>query len=88
MRTYRIIERRVKVLPDALSVEDMTALGLNGIFGNVVTQSADGSFTQLLRREHTSVSFALENEIRMASHLSHSREPETMSEPGIRLHEL
>ena len=83
MRTYRIIERRVKVLPDALPVKDMTTLGLDGIFGNVVTQSTDSSFTQLLRREHTGVSFALKNEIRMASHLSHSREPETMSEPGI-----
>ena len=52
----------------------MPALRLNGVFGDVVTEAANGGFSELLRGECTGVSFAFEDEIRVASHLPHAGE--------------
>jgi hypothetical protein len=73
----------VDVLDDALSVEDVAALGLNGIFGQVETDPANRCFSFVVRHELAGVRLTSENQIWMASHLSHACKPE---ERSIQMH--
>jgi len=62
------------VLFDAFTVKNVPALRLNGILCNVIADTADGGFSDLIRAKRVGVCFALEHEIGMASHLPHSSE--------------
>jgi hypothetical protein len=70
-----LLNSSVKVLLDALPVEDVVALGLDGVFRDIVTNSADGGLVRVVGDELGSVGLASQNEVRMTRHLPHAREP-------------
>ena len=69
---HRLASRRldVKVLPNALPVEQVLALRDDSIFGLVITQSANGSSRLILHQDRC---LGSQDEIRVTSHLSHWR---------------
>jgi hypothetical protein len=75
-KTYVDIPNSAQVLLDTLAVKDVVALGLDGVFGHVVAEPADGGFTELVAAEEfVSISLAAEDKIGVASHLAHTSEP-------------
>lgn len=63
----------VKVLPDALAVEDVPTLRLDRVLCNIVAKSAHGSFADIFSRKGFGVGLTLQHQVRMTSHLSHAR---------------
>lgn len=74
-RTHGLLDSGVQVLLDALPVEDMPTLCLNCIFGDVVAKATDSCFADVLGRKGTRIVLTAQNQVRMASHLSHAGEP-------------
>lgn len=76
MNTYGIIQGRVQILFNALSVEDVVALSLDSVFDDIITKPANSSFTKfLVALESFCIRLALKHEVRMTSHLSHACKP-------------
>jgi len=71
-----LFDSSLDILFDAFTIKDMPTLRLNGIFCNVITNTADGGFSDLIRVKRAGVRFTLEHEIGVASHLPHSSETE------------
>lgn len=70
-RTHLSFKSGFEVLLDALSVEDMMALGLNRVFRKLVAQATDCAFT-FVWDIGGRIGLATDDEIRMASHLPHA----------------
>jgi hypothetical protein len=76
MNTYRIIQGRVQILFNALSVEDVAALSLDSVFDDIIAKPANSGFTKfLVALKSFCIRLALEHEVRMTSHLSHACKP-------------
>ncbi len=73
-RTDVLLHSSVNILLDTLSIEDMAALGLNGVLCDLIAQSADRCVA-LMFHKLVSVRLAAYHEIRMTRHLPHSRQP-------------
>ena len=72
--TYHdVSDGRVDVLLDALSVEEVTALGRDRVFGDVIAQTADGVLA-LIVRKLACIVLASEHQIGVARHLPHARQ--------------
>ena len=56
--TYRLLDGGVQILLDALTVEDVPTLGLNGIFGDIIANSTDSRLAHVLWQKRTSVRLA------------------------------
>ena len=56
--TYRLLDGGVQILLDALTVEDVPTLGLNGIFGDIIADSAHRCLAHILWQKRTSVRLA------------------------------
>jgi hypothetical protein len=75
--THGIFHGSIQILFDALSVKDVAALGLDGVFGYIIAKSANRGFSKLVvTLEKVCVRLAFEYEVGMTSHLSHARESE------------
>ena len=59
--TYCGLYGGFQVLLDALAVEDMLALRLDGIFCDIIAESADRRFTVLVGQERSGVCLAAQN---------------------------
>lgn len=73
--THAIVQGGFQILLDAFPVKNMPTLGTNGILGDVVTKPANGCFTLFLTLECLCVCLTLQNQVWVASHLSHTCEP-------------
>ena len=68
--TYVGFKGRFQILFDTFAIKDMPALGLNGVFCDIITKSTHSRFWCILN-ELRSIGLASKNKIRMAGHLSH-----------------
>ncbi len=69
--TDLIFENNLQILFNAFPIKDMSALCLNRIFGDLVTDPANSCFSNFFN-ELIGVCLAAKYQIRMACHLSHT----------------
>ena len=72
---YRLLESRIQVLLDAFTIEDVSALSLDCVFGYIIAEPTDCSLSHILGKECPCIRLATEDEIRVTSHLTHSCQP-------------
>lgn len=73
--THHGLNGGFQVLLDTFTVEDVSALRLDSILGELVAKSANSTFPSLILDEHAGVVLAAKNKVRMARHLTHTGEP-------------
>jgi hypothetical protein len=73
--THVLLWAAIQILLDAFTVEDVSALGLNSIFCDVITNATNRGLPDILGNKLCRVGFTSKDEIRMARHLPHSRQP-------------
>ena len=77
-RTYHGLDGGFKILLDALTVEYVVALRLDSIFSELVAETTHSAFSCFVCEEDSGIVLAAQNKVRMASHLTHTREPGEM----------
>jgi hypothetical protein len=74
-RASLLLYSSIEILLDALSVENVSTFGLNGVFCNIVADPADGRLVRVVGYKLGRVGLASQDEVRMARHLPHPRKP-------------
>ena len=72
--TYVILYGSINVLLDTFSVEDMSTFCLNGIFGDFITNAANGDFASVIWEKGAGIRLASKDQVRVTSHLTHPSE--------------
>lgn len=68
-----LLDSSVEILFDTLAIEDVITLCFDGVLDHVVAEAADHRLSVVLDQEFTLIILAPQDEIRMASHLTHTR---------------
>lgn len=62
---HHLLDSSVDILLYTFTIEDMSASGLDRVFGNIVTEPAHSCLAELLLRELARVLLALQDEVRL-----------------------
>lgn len=68
--------RGFQVLLDTFTIEDVSALRLDSVFGELIAKSTNSTFPGLIVEKHAGIVLAAENKVWVARHLTHAGESE------------